>query len=58
MTMTIEIKERSIRTKITESVVLTVYVAVFIMSILIVNGSMSFDDKSHIPGWYMCVSVK
>jgi hypothetical protein len=48
------IKTRSIRTKITESVVLIV----FVMAILIVNGWVSFDDKSHLPGWYMCVSVK
>lgn len=54
MTMAIEIKERSIRTKITESIVLTV----FIVSILIFNGWISFDEKPHLPGWYMCVSVK
>lgn len=55
--MAIEIKTRSILTKITKSVVLTAFLVVFVMAIILIVR-VSFDDKSHLPGWYMCVSVK
>jgi hypothetical protein len=55
--MAITIKTRSILTNIIKSVVLTALLVVFVMAITVIVR-VSFDDKSHLPGWYMCVSVK
>jgi hypothetical protein len=57
MTMAIEIKTRNILTNVAKSVVLTALLVVFLMGITAIVR-VSFDDKPHLPGWYMCVSVK
>ena len=55
--MAIEIKTRTLLIQITRPVVLTALLVVFVMAITGIVR-VSFDDKPHLPGWYMCVSVK